>query len=178
VSVFAVSAWTPSAQESRAPATTKASRGASASTAANSVEAAITQLERDWATAIVKKDATALNRLLADEFNGTSPTAHTFPKTAAVEELKSGKYVVESMVLDEISVNVYGDVAVAFTSQKEKSSTRARTPAGTTTSRTFGPKKAADGRWWRPTGRASTKDIRKAVGDGVCRTARPRQGRP
>jgi len=27
----------------------------------------------------VKKDATALNRLLADEFNGTSPTAHTFP---------------------------------------------------------------------------------------------------
>ena len=25
------------------------------------------------------------------------------------------------MVLDEISVNVYGDVAVAFTSQKEKS---------------------------------------------------------
>ena len=121
VSVFAVSAWTEAAQESRAPAITKASRVASASPAANSVEAAITQLERDWATAIVKKDATTLNRLLADEFNGTSPTAHTFPKTVAIEELKSGKYVVESMVLDEISVNVYGDVAVAFTSQKEKS---------------------------------------------------------
>lgn len=114
VSVFAASAWTLAAQKvsSPVPATTAA---------ANTVEAAITQLERDWAAAIVKKDAAALDRLLADEFNGTSPTAHTFPKTVAVQELQSGKYVVESMVLDEISVNVYGNVAVAFTSQKEKS---------------------------------------------------------
>jgi ketosteroid isomerase-like protein len=92
-----------------------------AAPAETGVEAAITALERDWAAAIVKKDAAALNRLLADDFNGTSPTAHTFTKTAAVQDLRSGKYVVASMVLDEISVNVYGDVAVAFTSQKESS---------------------------------------------------------
>lgn len=85
------------------------------------VDAVIAALERDWASAIVKKDAAALNRLLADDFNGTSPTAHTFTKTAAVQEVQSGTYVVASMVLDEISVNVYGDVAVAFTSQKESS---------------------------------------------------------
>jgi ketosteroid isomerase-like protein len=85
------------------------------------VEAAITTLERDWAAAIVRKDAVALGRLLADDFNGTSPTAHTFTKTVAIEDLKSGKYAVASMVLDEISVNVYGDVAVAFTSQQESS---------------------------------------------------------
>ena len=121
VSVFALSAWTQASQKSQAPATARASGVAAASPAVKTIEAAIAQLEREWATAIVKKDATALNRLLADEFNGTSPTAHTFPKTVAVEELKSGKYLVESMVLDEISVNVYGDVAVAFTSQKEKS---------------------------------------------------------
>ena len=69
----------------------------------------------------MKKDAAALGRLLADDFNGTSPTAHTFTKTVAIEELIAGKYAVASMVLDEISVNVYGDVAVAFTSQKESS---------------------------------------------------------
>ncbi len=119
-SVLSAASSSP-AQPPPAPATATAGRVASASTGAHDVEAAITQLEHDWATAIVKKDATALNWLLADGFNGTSPTAHTFPKTVAVQELTSGKYVVESMVLDEISVNVYGNVAIAFTSQNETS---------------------------------------------------------
>src|SRR5437762_11148424 len=56
------------------------------------VEGVITQLERDWAAAIVKTDVAALDRLLANDFNGTSPTAHTFPKSTAIEDLKSGKY--------------------------------------------------------------------------------------
>jgi ketosteroid isomerase-like protein len=55
---------------------------------------------------------------------GTSPTAHTYNKSRALEEISDGIYLVESMNLDEISVNVYGDVAVAFTSQQEKSSYR------------------------------------------------------
>jgi ketosteroid isomerase-like protein len=105
-----------------APLATFSSTAITSSAApAAGVEAAITTLERDWAAAIVKKDVAALGRLLAEDFNGTSPTAHTFTKTVAIEDLKSGKYVVASMVLDEISVNVYGDVAVAFTSQKESS---------------------------------------------------------
>ena len=85
------------------------------------VRATITALERDWAAAIAKNDAAALDRLLAEDFTGTSPTAHTFTKTIAIQELKDRKYAVKSMVLDEISVNVYGDVAVAFTSQQESS---------------------------------------------------------
>jgi ketosteroid isomerase-like protein len=89
--------------------------------ASGGVEATITQLEHEWTAAIVNKDVAALERLLSDEFNGTSPTAHTYPKTVALRDLTSGKYAVESMVLDEVTVNVYGDVAVAFTSQNEKS---------------------------------------------------------
>jgi hypothetical protein len=58
---------------------------------------------------------------LADDFVGTSPTAHTFSRSAALDDLKSGTYVVDAMDLDEISVNTYGDVAVAFASQEEKS---------------------------------------------------------
>jgi len=100
------------------------------SPAAKDIESTITQLERDWTTAIVKRDQPALERLLAVEFNGTSATGHTFPKTAALDDLKSGKYVVESMTLDEISVNVYGDVAVAFTSQNEKSHYAGRDTSG------------------------------------------------
>jgi ketosteroid isomerase-like protein len=92
-----------------------------AAASTENVEAEVTRSEREWAAAIVNKDFGALDRLLADDFNGTSPTAYTFPKTSALEDLKSGKYVVDTMNLDEISVNVYGNTAVSFTSQLEKS---------------------------------------------------------
>jgi ketosteroid isomerase-like protein len=86
-----------------------------------SVEATITQLERNWAAAIVNRDMEALERLLAKEFNGTSPNAHTYSREMAIADLKSGIYAVDKMNLDEISVNVFGNTAVAFTSQEEKS---------------------------------------------------------
>jgi len=94
---------------------------ASGAAPAEDVEATITQLERDWVAAIIKKDTATIDRLLAEEFNGTSPTAHLYPKSSAVEDLTKGIFVVDSMVLDEISVTPYGDTAVAFTSQEEKS---------------------------------------------------------
>jgi ketosteroid isomerase-like protein len=85
------------------------------------IEAAVAQLERDWVSAIVKKDAAALDRLLAEEFAGVSPTAHYYDKRMAMDDLTTGTYQVESMALDEVSVNAYGDSAVAFASQQEKS---------------------------------------------------------
>lgn len=92
-----------------------------ASPAAENVAEVVSQLERDWVAAIVKKDTATLDRLLAEDFTGTSPTAHIYTKAMAIDDLKSGAYVVTSMDLDEISVNSYGDVAVAFASQEEKS---------------------------------------------------------
>jgi hypothetical protein len=40
----------------------------------------------------------------------------------AMLDLKGGFYTVKKMELDEISVNVFGNTAVAFTSQEEVSS--------------------------------------------------------
>jgi len=101
-----------------------------AASKSDEVEKVIRHLEEDWAAAIVHKDLATLDRLLADDFNGTSPTAHTFPKGAAIDDLKSGKYVVQAMDLDEISVNVYGDTAVSFTSQQEKSTYDGKATSG------------------------------------------------
>ena len=84
-------------------------------------EATVAQLEREWVAAIVQKDEAALRRLLADDFVGTSPSAHHYTKELAIADLSKGTYVVDSMDMDEISVNVYGDTAVAFASQDEKS---------------------------------------------------------
>jgi ketosteroid isomerase-like protein len=120
VSMFAIASCTDAAKP-EISAVVSAAPAAPAAPVDENVEAVITQLERSWAEAIVKKDFATLEHLLSDDFNGTSPTAHTFTKTAAIEDLKSGKYVVTVMDLDEISVNVYGDTAVAFTSQEEKS---------------------------------------------------------
>jgi ketosteroid isomerase-like protein len=89
---------------------------------ANGAAATIDQLEREWVDAIVKNDAATIDRLLAPDFAGTSPTAHTYDKNLALSDLKSGLYKVKSMTLDEVSANVYGDTAVAFTSQEEQSS--------------------------------------------------------
>ena len=86
-----------------------------------SVEAIITELEQKWAAAIVNRDTATLELLLAKDFNGTSPTAHTYSREMAIDDLKAGRYVVDKMYLDEISVNVFGNTAVAFTSQEEKS---------------------------------------------------------
>ena len=81
----------------------------------------ITDLERSWVAAIVTKDTATLERILAPEFNGTSPTGFAYTKEMAIADIKAGRYIVDRMDLDEISVNVYGDTAVAFTGQRERS---------------------------------------------------------
>lgn len=98
-----------------------AATGATPAETAEDVTKVIEGLEREWVAAIVNKDLVTLDRLLAEEFNGTSPTGSTFPKKSAIEDLKAGGYVVKSMDLDEVSVNAYGTTAVAFTSQNEVS---------------------------------------------------------
>jgi ketosteroid isomerase-like protein len=89
------------------------------SIAAPDNEQTIVRLERAWVAAIVAKDFAALERLIAPEFSGTSPNAHFYNREMAIDDLKSGRYVVEKMELDEVSANIYGNTAVAFTSQKE-----------------------------------------------------------
>jgi ketosteroid isomerase-like protein len=101
-----------------------------AATPPENVEDVITQLENDWVAAIVKKDVARIEGLLASDFNGTSPTGSTFPKSEAINELKNGNYTVESMTMDEVSVNVYGNTAVSFTSQQEKSKVNGKDNSG------------------------------------------------
>jgi ketosteroid isomerase-like protein len=103
---------------------------ATAPAPAEDVEGTITQLEKDWVAAIQKKDTATLDRILAPDFVGTSPTAHTFMKDDAIGDIKDSRYVVDKMNLDEVSVNVYGDTAVSFTSQEEKSKYEGKDTSG------------------------------------------------
>ncbi len=118
--LLAISLWSCSPTEEKKE--TKTTLAAEATVdKPEDVEKTITDLEKQWTQAIVKKDVDTLDRILAKDFAGTSPTAHTYYRDNAIDDLKSGRYVVTSMDLDEISVNVYPGAAVAFTSQEEKS---------------------------------------------------------
>jgi ketosteroid isomerase-like protein len=84
-------------------------------------EETIIGLERKWAAAIVKRDVATLNELIADDFTGTSWGGDTYSKTKAVEDIEFKVYVAESVDLEGIKVNVFGDTAVVTLSQVEKS---------------------------------------------------------
>jgi ketosteroid isomerase-like protein len=121
--VLSLGAWScgNNPQSDDSITTTATAAAATAPAPPEDVEGTITQLEKDWVAAIQKKDTVTLDRILAADFVGTSSTAHKFMKDDAIEDIKDSRYIVDKMALDEVSVNVYGDTAVSFTSQQEKS---------------------------------------------------------
>jgi hypothetical protein len=78
----------------------------------------ITGFENKWVAAIVTKDTGTIDRLLADDFSGTTDD-QIYSKADAIEDVKSGTH--ESLQLDNIKVRLFGDTAVVTMSQNEKS---------------------------------------------------------
>jgi ketosteroid isomerase-like protein len=111
----------PSCAGNVEPAETPQAATITAAPGSEDVEAVIAQLERDWAAAIVAKDVAALERLLADDFGGTSANGQRYTKTEAIEDVKTGKYLAESIDLGGIAVRAFGDTAVVTFDQTEKS---------------------------------------------------------
>ena len=75
-------------------------------------EQALLQVERDWAAAWQKMDATALEGILADGFV-ENEQGQTTTKAQIIADLKAGVYKVESVEVSDIRVVVFGDHAVA-----------------------------------------------------------------
>jgi ketosteroid isomerase-like protein len=75
-------------------------------------EAAIAKLEQDWAAAMVKGDASALESNLAKEWTLTED-GQTTTRAQALGAFKSGAYKVESATLRDLRVFVLGDAAIA-----------------------------------------------------------------
>lgn len=92
------------------------------STASGADEQALYQTERDWAEASVKKDAAALDRILANEFQANY-AGFVGNKKQLLADLKSGRTKVESTVTSEMKALVFGDRAIVHGLETEKSST-------------------------------------------------------
>jgi len=63
--------------------------------AAASVEQTLINMEREWSDALVKRDASAVERLLASDYRSTSSTGKVTDKAAAIEDLKSTDSAIE-----------------------------------------------------------------------------------
>jgi ketosteroid isomerase-like protein len=94
------------------------------------VEQTIQKLEQEWADALVKGDQAAIDRIVTKDWTLTDPEGALVTKSKADADLKSGTVKFESFKTDDLVVRVYGDTAVAFGLETEKSSYKGKDTSG------------------------------------------------
>jgi hypothetical protein len=78
----------------------------------NSIEQQLIQVERDWCTAQLKKDAALLGRILADDYTGVNSRSIAETKIDALSGLKDKTSTITACVDSNVKVRLYGDAAV------------------------------------------------------------------
>jgi len=86
----------------------------------NSVEDQIKKHEQDWAQAVVKEGAASVDRYEADDIITTDPTGRVTGKAEDRTDLSSGDYMIQSEELSDLTVHVYGNIAVATATNQMK----------------------------------------------------------
>jgi ketosteroid isomerase-like protein len=73
---------------------------------------AITRLEEEWITAVIKRDAAAFNRLLAPAFVYTEDD-RVYSKAQLIKEVTTGTDTVTAGRNEDLVVRVHGNTAIA-----------------------------------------------------------------
>jgi ketosteroid isomerase-like protein len=103
------------------PAATSAPAVSAAPASDQNVEQQVIQVVTDWIEAVPKRDTQHINQVLADDFVAILWDGHKRSKAEYLEELRSGKYAVESIAIDDTQARVLGDTAIVTYYQSEKS---------------------------------------------------------
>src|SRR5438876_1221165 len=77
-----------------------------------SVEEAIRKLDNERIQAQIHADATALERIYADDFIGVGPSGTVRTKPQVILDFTSGDLRFQSITTDDVRVRVYGNAAV------------------------------------------------------------------
>lgn len=91
---------------------TGAKPGQAVQAPAGRVQEQLKKLEEEWATAFIKRDAAALQRILADDYVIIDENGSVSNKAQAIRDLTSGETVFESIRFDDLKVRVYGAFAI------------------------------------------------------------------
>ncbi len=84
------------------------------------VEETLLQLENDWSAADKHRDAAALNRILAEDWIGIDFEGTVLNKEQALRGIASGSGELDSTVLRDMKVRVYGNTAVITGTDTER----------------------------------------------------------
>src|ERR1043165_3877962 len=96
------------------------------------VEQAVMAIERELLNAVLKGDASANERYLADSYVFTGPDGTVENKAQAIADLKSGDLKLQSASLDGAKVQIYGDTAVVTYSSNDKGMYKGKDISGKT----------------------------------------------
>ncbi len=105
----------------------------------------VLKVHKEYDEAIVRQDAAAYERLLADDFTYTTPDGQIASKAQEIAIAKSGDIKFESSQTDEVKVRVYGDAAVVTSRYTAKWSYKGR--AFSETGRSTATFVKRNGRW-------------------------------
>ena len=95
-------------------------------------EQTVMRIERELLNAVLKGDASANERYLADTYVFTGPDGTVENKAQAIADLKSGDLKLQSASLDNAKVQVYGDTAVVTYSSNDKGTFKGKDISGKT----------------------------------------------
>jgi len=89
-------------------------------------------MERDWSQADVKKDVTALNRILADDWTGIDFQGTVLTKAEALKPvgLHSDVTETESTEVAEMKIRIFGKTAVVSGTEIERSQYKGKDSSG------------------------------------------------
>ena len=82
-------------------------------------EQEVAQVTRDWLTAEERHDRATLQRIIADDFEGTAPRGNRVVKDDVIPA--EGSQGGLSLTISEMKVRVFGDTAVVAASGEQKS---------------------------------------------------------
>jgi ketosteroid isomerase-like protein len=97
-----------------------------------SVQQTIMRIEKEMLNAILKGDASANEKYLAETATLTGPDGNVIDKTQAVNEVKTGVLKLQAASLDAAKVQVYGDTAIVTYSSNDKGTYKGKDITGQT----------------------------------------------
>jgi ketosteroid isomerase-like protein len=96
------------------------------------VEQTVMRIEKEMLDAVLKGDASANERYLADAYVFTGPEGDVQDRAQNIKDLKSGDLKLQSASLDDAKVHVYGDTAIVTYSSIDKGTYKGKDISGKT----------------------------------------------